>query len=419
MTFLRTSMFSAISSAIRIGSGFIITKIIAVYVGPSGLALVGQFQNFITIVLLFSGDFLKTATTKYTAEYATNSNKMCALWSSLFATILVLNSIVFVLLFLFSDNISEYIMYDKSYSFLLRILALSLPFIVLNTMLLAILNGQLQIRKYISINILLSIVSLILIYVLSINYGINGTLLAYILNQSVMFFITLFLLRNENWLKIKYFLKGLHLEEFKKILGFALITFTSVLASNVTLLFVRDFITDTISLQSAGFWQGAWTLSQVLLSFVTMSLVTYFLPTVSAITSKSAITEELKKVMIVVFPVSIFLAFCIYILRDFIIEVLYTESFLPMKELFLWQMIGTVIKISAWVFGYVLVAKAMVRYTVLTEILFAAMLIVLTFYLVNYYGLIGVTYAYTLNSFLHFLMMFYLYQYKFMEEADA
>lgn len=57
MTLIKTSILSGISQVIRIISGFIITKVIAVYGGPSGMAIIGQLQNFINIILMLSGDF--------------------------------------------------------------------------------------------------------------------------------------------------------------------------------------------------------------------------------------------------------------------------------------------------------------------------------------------------------------------------
>jgi len=86
-----------------------------------------------------------------------------------------------------------------------------------------------------------------------------------------------------------------------------------------------------------------------------------------------------------------------------------------MSELFLWQMLGNVIKVGGWLFGYVLVAKAMVIYTVSTEIIFAITFISLSVYFINVYGLIGATYAYAINSFLHFITMFYIYNFKLKE----
>ena len=163
MTLVKTSVLSAISSVIGIISGFIITKVIAVYVGPSGLAIIGQLHNFISIVLNISGGFLKTATTKYTAEYLDENDKKYQLWSVSIKMIFVLNLIAFFCLFFFSDNIAGILFKSTEYGYVLQVLAFSLPLFILNTMLLSILNGHKQIKKYITISIVLSIVSLVLV----------------------------------------------------------------------------------------------------------------------------------------------------------------------------------------------------------------------------------------------------------------
>jgi len=415
MTLIKTSVLSAIATIIKVISGFIVTKVIAVYVGPAGLAVIGQLQNFINIILMFSGSFLRTAITKYTAEYKEEETKKYDLWSSAISIIFILNIFIFIILFFFSDYISIYLLKSDIYSYILKILAISLPFFVLNTMILSILNGQRQIKKYIILTISLSIISLILVTVLSVNYGLDGALIAYVVNQSVVFFVTLFFVRNEYWFKMKNFFKGSNYEDIKKLLGFAIITLTAVLSSNISLIYIRNFISETISLDSAGYWQGVWVLSQTSLMLITTSLTTYFLPTISSLKTKNEISRELKKVIIFILPIVIIISLSIYLSKDFIIDILYTEKFMPMGELFLWQMIGNVIKVGGWLFGYVLVAKAMVKYTVSTEIVFAFTFVGLATYFINSYGLIGVTYAYVVNSSLHFIAMFYIYKFKLSE----
>lgn len=412
MTLIKTSILSGISQVIRIISGFIITKVIAVYGGPSGMAIIGQLQNFINIILMLSGDFLKTATTKYTAEYLQDDKRKFQLWSLSIKVIIILNIVLFIFLFFFSNEISNYLLKNEEYSFVLKVFAFTLPFFVLNTILLSILNGHKQIKKYIFINILLSLISLILVVVLSMNFGIIGALIAYVTNQSVVFFITIIFLRNESWFKIQNFFFHIDKSDIKKLFGFAMITLAAVLASNLSLITIRDFITKSISIEAAGYWQGIWTLSQVSLGLITTSLATYFLPTLSAIKEKSDISKELKNAIKIILPISFIISFIMYILKDFIILILYTEEFNPMRELFLWQMIGNTIKVAGWLFGYVLVAKAMIKYTVGTEIIFAITFISLSIYFINIYGLVGVTYAYVINSLLHFFIMYYIYKYK-------
>ena len=143
-----------------------------------------------------------------------------------------------------------------------------------------------------------------------------------------------------------------------------------------------------------------------------MSLTTYLLPTISGLSLKVEITKELRKAVQVVIPIVLIMSLAMYLLRDLIILLLYTDDFMPMRDLFLWQMFGNVIKVCGWLYGYVLVAKGMVKYTVTTEVVFAITWAILTLVLVDSYGLVGTTYAYAVNNMLHFITMFYLYKNK-------
>jgi len=412
MTLIKTSMLSAVATLIKILSGFIITKVIAIYIGPSGLAIIGQLQNFIMLVKTVAGDFLKTAITKYTAEYENDENKKYDLWSSSFKLAFVLNFVVLVGLIYFSNDLSYYLFHTLEYAFVFKILAISLPFFVSNTILLAILNGQKQIKQYIFLNIVLSIVSLFIVVVLSVLYEVEGALVAYVVSQAIVFFITLIYLRKETWLKLKLFLFSVRKENIKKLLGFAIITLSAVLASNTSMIYIRNYISDTYSMSDAGYWQGVWLLSQVALSLITTSLATYFLPTLSVLTNKKALNKELTNAIYIIIPIAIVISLSMYFLREYIIIVLYSDQFMPMSQLFLWQMVGNVIKVLGWLFGYVLVAKAMVKYTVTTEILFAVIFIVSSIYFMRLYGLVGVTYAYAMSSLLHLIVVSFIYKFK-------
>ncbi len=412
MTLIKTSMLSAVATLIKILSGFIITKVIAVYIGPSGLALIGQLQNFIMLVKTVAGDFLKTAITKYTAEYENDENKKYDLWSSSFKLAFILNFVVLMGLIYFSNDLSYYLFHTLEYAFVFKILAISLPFFVSNTILLAILNGQKQIKQYIFLNIVLSIVSLFIVIILSVLYEVKGALVAYVVSQAIVFFITLIYLRKETWLKLKLFLFSVRKENIKKLLGFAIITLSAVLASNTSMIYIRNYISDTYSMSDAGYWQGVWLLSQVALSLITTSLATYFLPTLSVLTNKKALNKELTNAIYLIIPIAIVISFGMYFLREYIIIVLYSDKFMPMNQLFLWQMVGNVIKVLSWLFGYILVAKAMVKYTVATEILFAVTFIVSSIYFMRLCGLVGVTYAYAVSSLLHLIVVSFIYKFK-------
>ena len=54
MTLIKTSVLTGISTVIKLVSAFVINKVIAIYIGPAGLAIVGQLQSFTSIITTFS-----------------------------------------------------------------------------------------------------------------------------------------------------------------------------------------------------------------------------------------------------------------------------------------------------------------------------------------------------------------------------
>ncbi|ETJ31844.1 Protein wzxE, partial [human gut metagenome] len=56
------------------------------------------------------------------------------------------------------------------------------------------------------------------------------------------------------------------------------------------------------------------------------------------------------------------------LLRDFAIWLLLSNKFTAMRDLFAWQLVGDVLKVGAYVFGYLVIAKATLRFYILAEI---------------------------------------------------
>ena len=68
MTLIKTSVLTAISTIITVISAFVINKVVAMYAGPTGLALIGQLKDFVTNI---SNGAITQGIVKYTAEYET------------------------------------------------------------------------------------------------------------------------------------------------------------------------------------------------------------------------------------------------------------------------------------------------------------------------------------------------------------
>lgn len=127
---------------------FISNKIIAIYVGPAGIAILGNIQNYITLVYLISGDVLKSAITKYTAEDKTKSREYIksAIYISFMLNTIIINFIIF-----FSNEISEFLTKSTEFSLYLAASSITIPLAIIPVIILSYLNGIQKINLFIII----------------------------------------------------------------------------------------------------------------------------------------------------------------------------------------------------------------------------------------------------------------------------
>lgn len=412
MTLIKTSVLTAISTIIKVISGFVINKVIALYVGPSGLAVVGQLQNFMSIVTTFSNGAITQGVVKYTAEYQTIEQKQKIFSTSIIIS-LVCSLIISIFLFGFSEYLSELILKDIQYSSVFIVFGTTIFLFALNTVLMSILNGQKEIKKYVLVNIASSIFSLFFTSFLIMQLNLMGALYALVVNQSVIFFVTLGFVVKSSWFKLEYFKEGLDKESLSKLSRYSLMAITSALTVPVSHLIVRNYIGENLSWNDAGYWQGIWYISTMYLMVITTSLSVYYLPKLSEIQDKTELKKEIFHGYKIIMPIVIVMSILIFLLKEYIILIAFSNKFMPMMELFAWQLVGDVIKIASWLIGYLMIAKAMTKVFIYTELGFSILFVLLSIFLVNTFGLVGITYAFALNYTFYLLLMIYLFYRRF------
>ena len=309
-------------------------------------------------------------------------------------------------MFIFSGYLSELILKDIQYSSVFLVFGSTIFLFALNTILMSILNGQKEIKKYVLVNIVNSIVTLILTSLLVVKFNIQGALYALVINQSIVFFVTLMFVLKSSWFKWEYFKQGLDKDSLVKLSKYSLMTITSAIAAPASFLIIRNHIGENLGWDSAGYWQGIWYISSMYLMVITTSLSVYYLPRLSEIQDKDELKKEIFSGYKIIMPIVMFMSLVIYLLKEYVVLIAFDEKFMPMLELFKWQLIGDVIKIASWLLAYVTIAKAMIKAFVFSEIVFSFIFVFLSFYFVNNFGLIGVTYAFTVNYILYFIAMY-------------
>ena len=405
MNLLKTSALNGIAVLIKTATMFILNKVLAVYVGPSGYAVIGQFQNFIQIVTSFAGGAINTAVIKYTAQYYEDENRQRAIWQTAGSIVLLFSIIIAFLILILQRQLSVYIFQTDEFQSIFVWFAVFLLFFNFNALFLAILNGKKEIVKLVMANIAGSVFSLAITGVLAFKFGLYGALVALSIYQSTAFLVTLVLCYKADWFKFKYLFGKIDPDIMRKFTGFALMALTSALCMPLSQIAIRTYMTGEFGIEYAGYWEAMIRLSGAYLMLVTTTLSVYYLPRLSELSAISDIKKEVYLGYKVIFPFALLGAMLVYLLRDWIIGLLFTDAFLPMRELFLWQMIGDSLKIGSWILAYLMLSKAMTKLFIVTEIIFSVLLVILTYLFTKGFGFEGVSIAYLLNYAIYWVVM--------------
>lgn len=408
MSLVKTSLLNGIAVAVKVASALVLNKMLAVYVGPAGYAVIGQFQNAVSIIVSLAGGVVATGVTKSTAQHFDDEAKQHAVWQTAIRFSLGASFIAAIFLLLVGDNLAQWLLHRADMSSIFVWLALTLPAMAANNLLLAIVNGKKEVGIYVTANIIGSLISMLLVGLLAYNFGLYGTLVAFTISPAIVLLSTAAIVARRDWFKAKLLWGQMNRPALRELSGFGLMGLTSALTMPVTFMLIRDHLATNLGLTAAGYWQASWKISEIYLMLVTTTLSVYYLPRLAEIRTASELKIEIFKVYRFVMPIVAAGAATIYLLRDFIIGTLFTPDFLPMRELFPWQLLGDVIKIGSWVLAYIMLGRAMVKIYLITEVSFSILFVFLSWLLVGIFGLVGVSMAYVINYSLYWVSMGFL-----------
>jgi len=408
MNLIKTSSLNAIAVVVKMLVGLFLNKILAVYVGPAGYAVIGQFQNAIAMITGFASGAINTGVVKYTAEYCHDEREQVRVWQTATRITVCCSAGFALVVALFNRQLAVIFLKEARYGSIFLWFSCFLLFFVLNALLLAILNGKKDVGRYVLTNIGGSLLMALVTALLARGAGLYGALLALSINQSVAFIVTLLVCRNAEWFRLKNLWGGFDRRAAKGLSGFTLMALTSAAMVPVTQILIRNNIVRELGWAAAGHWQGIWKISEMYLMVVTTTLSVYYLPRIAELSDAAELKLEIiggyKKIL----PMAALGALSIYLLREWLVQLLFTAEFAAMKDFFVFQLLGDVVKIASWLLGYVLLGKALVKLFISTEIIFNLIFVVLSGLLLPAYGINGVTASYLATYILYFITIYLL-----------
>jgi PST family polysaccharide transporter len=168
---------------------------------------------------------------------------------------------------------------------------------------------------------------------------------------------------------------------------------------------VRKNIIHHIGLKEAGFWEAMNRMSSYYFLFITSILGLYFLPKLAVAKNKRETKKLFWSYYTGIMPIFLGGLVLVFILKEYIIGLVFTKDFMPIAKLFFWQLIGDAFKAASYVLGFQFYAKKLTKAFILSEICSLAILYGSSLYFMNLYQLEGIVMAYAFTYLMYLIVL--------------
>jgi len=397
MSIVRAGVFSAIATAARLVSGLMVINLVAWFAGPEGVGKLGQFMSLMSLLVVLAGGGIGTGIVKYVAEYRADAEKLKVLLSAGLSYALGASCVTGVVTLLFSKSITLSLLGDIRYESVIWVLAIAQMAIAASNYFVAIINGFMDVRRVATVYVLGSIIGILATALLAYFFQLYGALLALVLSQAAFLAVSLPLLRYSPYFDRDFFRPRFDHAMTLRLFRFSVMTLTSALLPPLVNIWIRNHLAARFSWEQVGYWQAVSKVSEAYLLFITMAISVYYLPRLSSITEGGTLKAELKTAYRHILPVVAVLAGMIYVMREWVTRLLFSEHFAAANVLYGPQLLGDVVKISSFILSYIMLAKAMTTTFILSELIFSATYVGFVYFFTWRYGLVGAMYAFLIN----------------------
>lgn len=404
MNFLKAGFFSGFSTALQMLASLVLYKLVAIKLGAEGIGQLGQFVTLVSIVLIISNAGINNGIIKLVAQNKFDLVELRKVIQTAFVIIFISAFFCIITFFFMLNYIFTTVFYleilDSNFFIIFLI---SIFFISMSQFMLSIINGFKHTKIYavsISIGSILSIISS---FFLIQKFGLYGAFYTLLLNYCIQSIFLFYIVKYKLCIDI-FFKFNLNIEIFKKYLNYSIMSIFSAVAIPFAQIIIRHFIGDNYSLKEMGYWESLFRLSSIYITFISVFFSIFYLPHLAE-RNDSEIANNGIKILKILTVLLLIMFFIVFLLKDFIITLLFSEDFLIISNYIFIQQVGDFFRILSLSIGYIIIVKMWTKIYLIFELIHFLLLILLSYIFLKLTGdFKGASIAYAITYFSLFVI---------------
>jgi O-antigen/teichoic acid export membrane protein len=402
-----TSIFGG-TQLVNIVVSIIRSKLVAIFLGPSGMGIVGLLTSTTDLIGGLTNFGLRTSAVKNIASaYASGNQELIEIEVTILKRLVWITGLLgMTITIVFSSWLSQITFGNEEYTYAIMWVSITLLFNQLASGQGVVLQGMRQI-KYLSLSSIYgSLLGLILVVPIYYFLGIKGIVPVVICTSLLSMLLTWYFANKTKLLSVE-----VNTEQTWKMgkemlrMGF-LLSMSALLTIGVSYL-LRIYINNTGTIADVGLYNAGFAIISTYVGMIFSAMGTDYYPRLSGVShdvqkTNTLINQQGEISILILGPVlSIFIVF-----SSWIVILLYSNKFLPVTEMIVWASLGMYFKASSWAIAYIILAKSDSKLFFWNELsfnIYGFLLNILGYY---FFGLEGLGISFFLIYFLYFCQIF-------------
>ena len=400
----RVLSFSAVALAVKFLVGFVLTKLFALFLGPSGLALLGNLKNFTQLLHSYGTLGMQSGIIRFASEWKSQPKKIANLVGTLNIIFTISALIGGSFIFFFSSALSLTIFQNTSFDYIFKIIAVILPLQGFHLMYYSILQGLGNYKRVVWQAVLMDLIKVALTSILVLKYDLVGALIAMVVAPVFYFLLSVW----NTAITLKIFRYNWSKAVAKNLALYAMMSLFSSIAIPIVYIVIRNKITTDLGVDNAGYWEAANQFSFFYFMVLNSIIMMYVLPKISENQKVSFFRKQASEYFLKLIPVFVVGLVLLFLFRDIAIWILFDDSFRPVSELMLWQLLGDVFRAASLVLVAYIHAHRLITHYIIIDLVLSFSLILFSFFFIEQFGLIGAVRAHFVSYLIYFVAIVFL-----------
>lgn len=416
--FKATTLFASVK-VVTVLVSLIKNKIVAILLGTSGTGVFGILTNSLNLINSIADLGLSKSAVRNISEAnetgdSKNINKNISIFRKLLFYTSLSSSIISIL---FSKQLSVWAFGNDEYTWSFILLSIAVFFNSISVGQIAIMQGLRKVKILAKASSLGAFFGLIVSVPCFYFLKEDGIVPSIIASAAASLLFSSKFLRE---LKIEK--QSVEAENLKKkgknmiYLGLAMMMISFMFALSGFI--IRAYISRQSGVAEVGIFQSGYTIISGYFGMIFAAMSADYFPRLSAINKDNKLVEkEVNQQAIVSLILISPLVHLILLMAPLMIELLYTNKFLPAVDYVQWAVFGIIFQAGSQTMGMVLIAKNRPTVFIFTVLIFQSIFLLNNIILYDKYGIVGLGIAFALNMTIHFIgtqfLMKFLYQVTF------